>query len=650
MKNALIIAAALFLALSLPLVSSAAETGSYLVQTSDASALSAVGKVVWADQNVGWAQVVPYASNPGTNPRTARQELRGQRGVRTVVANDKIKLAALPAIPAVVAHSPAPNEALVERLRVILDANRLALIPGVVIDSGVNRSHPAIKDCLLEGESRSFVGTDPLTDPPATDIPGHGTYVSATICSIAPNARIISFQIFWREDVIENGVTKRIMVTDMATILKAFAALPALSSRYPRMVVNSSFMFPRESELAVTVEQIMQTLERRAAFASASGNHEPGQYANVMPCVSRTPNSICAGSVNGLGFLSSFSNYGSPVTNAAIGENVRFLDENGIPLLMSGTSFSSPKNAGAIALMWGMNLQATPQQLIAAILAGGDLQPLLEGKIASSKSLDIPGAIARFRQIMSGQTPIVPQVWDIRSALDRGTREEDKVMTFSWREVVDIWGTGFCDHTEADINGDIPTRRCGVEVRLNNQLALPIISLTQERIRVMLPPDEFRVWPENHWGLVLYDADGVVTAGINLRYFRAGPHPLIAANPDGTPVVMTSHGAADRDNPVRIGETIRIYVSGLGLESWESTAEKVELVQPLQVAAARMPVDARVQRSEYMGLYQVDISLEKAQLLLRQELPLTLSVGEASVSVTLPYSDQNSQSVLAAKP
>ncbi len=81
---------------------------------------------------------------------------------------------------------------------------------------------------------------------------------------------------------------------------------------------------------------------------------------------------IIAGSINGSDAISSFSNRAgasAQVYLAAVGENVRAPDETNTPFLWSGTSFSAPQIAGAVALLAQAFPNMTGAQIVSLLFA-----------------------------------------------------------------------------------------------------------------------------------------------------------------------------------------------------------------------------------------------------------------------------------------
>lgn len=81
---------------------------------------------------------------------------------------------------------------------------------------------------------------------------------------------------------------------------------------------------------------------------------------------------IIAGSVNATDEISTFSNRAGTGANsylAAVGERVRAPDQSGTPLLWSGTSFSAPQIAGAVALLAQAFPNLTGAQIVQLLYA-----------------------------------------------------------------------------------------------------------------------------------------------------------------------------------------------------------------------------------------------------------------------------------------
>jgi len=146
-------------------------------------------------------------------------------------------------------------------------------------------------------------------------------------------------------------------------------------------------------------------------FVTASGNtgsnndttpYYPANYDCAASATRAYDCIISVGSMNSVGTLSSFSNYGSTTVDiAAPGTAVFSTAPPGQYDTLNGTSMAAPHVTGAVALYAARKRDPLTGQLPAAaviraaLLAGAVNNPNLNGKIASERQLDVSGALAR---------------------------------------------------------------------------------------------------------------------------------------------------------------------------------------------------------------------------------------------------------------
>lgn len=146
-------------------------------------------------------------------------------------------------------------------------------------------------------------------------------------------------------------------------------------------------------------------------FVTASGNsgtnndtsaYYPANYSCVNSLVRDFDCIIAVASMNSLGTLSSFSDYGvNSVDIAAPGTAVFSTVPPGQYDTMNGTSMAAPHVTGTIALYAASKRDVVtgqvpaPGVLRSALLDGASTNPNLSGKVASSRQLDARGALGR---------------------------------------------------------------------------------------------------------------------------------------------------------------------------------------------------------------------------------------------------------------
>jgi subtilisin family serine protease len=269
------------------------------------------------------------------------------------------------------------------------------------IDTGVDPSHPALKAVLLQGYdfTRNQVGgnemldvsnpnakacngnncssanvnqstaavldqstaavldqsTAAVLDQPGYSDFGHGTMVLGIIHLVAPNAMLLPVKVFHADGT---GYTSDI-------IRGLYYAVQNKAN-----VINMSFDFTvPSSELAAAIANA----EKNSVVCVASAGND-GVSEMVYPA--GLGGVIGVASVNDAGQRSTFSNYGSQITDvAAPGENIVSTYPYSTYASSSGTSFSAPFVAGTAALALQMGSKATAQEAASAIAQAQPLNP-----------------------------------------------------------------------------------------------------------------------------------------------------------------------------------------------------------------------------------------------------------------------------------
>lgn len=498
-----------------------------------------------------------------------------------------------------------------------------------IIDSGVRLTED-LSGMIGGGCSISFADDkDPFSDPAINwAIPGHGTFVALDMVRVAPNIKICSVRIF--EPMTDEA--GEYLGTKISRIIQAFEFIKSWSLQNPekRAVVNCSFTFEGVPQLAALVAEITHSMPQVSVVAAA-GNGNGKSAVGTYPCDTREANVTCVGAHDGTGKLASFSSVGPPVVIAAWGQNKIFTTSDGKIISLNGTSFAAPDVAAIYAVLLGMNLEISPEELRKTILRGGKIIPSLQGKISSSLILNEKGAFFALKT----KQPLLAW-WRIASALDT-TEERDEPKTFSPGEIVIISGTGFCDSTEI-AEWPLPTRLCGTEVVTNNGFPLKIVWGSAGGFAVQISGDPFQTWVQNFWGIQKYDSDGNVAGGISLPSFRAGPNPLIYSADGVVPYVETNHGVVNQDNPAQPGDEVLIYVSGLGWTYPVSNTpnQDVRPLEPLTVEVFGIQIEVAVKTTPFVGIQSIFFKLP--YLLGKDRVEVRLIVGNASTTAAFPYS------------
>lgn len=278
-----------------------------------------------------------------------------------------------------------------------------------VIDTGVDPSHPVLKNVLLagydftreknSGSERSDVdqstvavldnakpgwvnqstvavldqSTVAVLDDGHHDGFGHGTMVSGVIHLTAPNARILPLKAFNADG---SGYA--------SDVLRAIY----FAVKEDAKVLNMSFSFETSSR---ELQRALDHATSKGVVAVASTGNE-GQRVNVYPAA--LPNVIGVASTTDYDTLSAFSNFGpDSAWVAAPGEAIVTTYPFGTYAAAWGTSFSTPFAAGAAALLAQVSSRISNTQ--AADAEGAAVW--ISAEIKRGR-LDVPAAVRAWRR------------------------------------------------------------------------------------------------------------------------------------------------------------------------------------------------------------------------------------------------------------
>jgi len=250
-----------------------------------------------------------------------------------------------------------------------------------VIDTGVDVDHPTLKPFLVQGvdftggtgngdekngvtqattavldgtnwvNGSTAAGLDQATtavlDDPKHAAFGHGTMVAGVIHLVAPSAKIMPVKAFKSDGT---AFTSDILRAIYYSVNKG------------AKVLNMSFSRPTPSlEMKLALDYAALRGVVTVASAGNEGTSQlryPAAYDNVIGVAATTNDDV----------RSSYSNYGSQlVTAAAPGDGVITTYPWGTFAATWGTSFSTPMVSGAAALLVGIQGNASPTQVTAAV-------------------------------------------------------------------------------------------------------------------------------------------------------------------------------------------------------------------------------------------------------------------------------------------
>jgi hypothetical protein len=298
----------------------------------------------------------------------AIDQLDGSPLVRGIYQDRALRLAAAPASPAPGVRAEVAHRA----------ANTGAGRAVVLVDTGVDRSHPALAGAVIAEACYLGAGTcpngqasqfgagagGPCTSP--RDRCGHGTHVAGIAVGratpgsgqgIAPGAQLVSIRIFDTDPANPGDVTAR-----LSDLILALGHVRSLADQLPIDAVNLSIAdsslhaglcdagtFPDPNHpLAQLSARIAELRARGVATVVATGNAGSAQQISFPACLPEVVRVTATGAGD---TVAGFANRNDLVRLAAPGVDVVSAVPGGGTEARSGTSMAAPQVAGAIAVL-----------------------------------------------------------------------------------------------------------------------------------------------------------------------------------------------------------------------------------------------------------------------------------------------------------
>jgi subtilisin family serine protease len=281
-----------------------------------------------------------------------------------------------------------------------------------VLDTGVRTTHEDLKDNIFKNAGDSTIdGIDNDGNGFVDDVKGwnfysktnnveddhsHGTHVAGSIAARRNNGLGVA-------GLCGDGGAKIIPMKvcsaggscPSSAVMEALSYLVDLKTRRGVNVVavNLSLGGLGDSVNNNGIEYFQAARDANIMVAAAAGNNGANTDARFMwPANLDVENVIAVGNLKQDGTLSSTSNYGvTSVDIAAPGTGIysTVISSDSAYSWKNGTSMASPHVAGALALYRTLHPTASVQETRNALLSSAAVEPLLNGKIAGSRRLDV---------------------------------------------------------------------------------------------------------------------------------------------------------------------------------------------------------------------------------------------------------------------
>lgn len=287
-------------------------------------------------------------------------------------------------------------------------------LPLLVMDTGVDCTHPDLAGNVDIASARSFVDSTPCFDEW-----GHGTGVAGIVNAKANNGQGVA-GIAWNARIIPYKVMTSLLFQGQKvywlgdngddTIVNALQAIAEMPDRL--VIVNASLPLTWPSP---RIHAALKALEHKAVIFAAAGNGvQNTEEINYLPCTaSDLPNVVCVGAVVPDGRITFYSNYGNKVSLGAPINGLTTTAPGGqFNDYFSGTSSASPIAASiavlAIGVLQAENLpveKITPAMIKQAVIMGGTPDPSLNGEdrtayFENPVVVSGPGTVAALKQLL----------------------------------------------------------------------------------------------------------------------------------------------------------------------------------------------------------------------------------------------------------
>ena len=298
------------------------------------------------------------------------------------------------------------------------EAHRLSTGAGVrvaVLDTGVDRTHPALAGRLLPGFDFVDFDDDPSEEGSEADVGfGHGTHVAGLVALVAPNAMIMPLRVLnasgqgntWvlaeallyavdpdGDPTTDDGAHVINLSLGTATRTRIFDAVAQLAT----CLVDND---PANdvSDPGYDVDEARCNRTRGVIIVAAAGN-DGSNSALEYPAAESAQRLAAVGASTSNSRLASFSNFGSWVRFVAPGDGITSSVPGGGYGTWSGTSMAAPLFAGTAALLRGTNPGMKPEDIIkrigsrSAALCGTNLRQIDAN--AALRDVNAPNTICR---------------------------------------------------------------------------------------------------------------------------------------------------------------------------------------------------------------------------------------------------------------
>ncbi|MFG0325924.1 MAG: S8 family serine peptidase [Phycisphaerales bacterium JB037] len=303
-----------------------------------------------------------------------------------------------------------------------------------VIDTGIDIDHPDLADNLwvnpgeipgngIDDDGNGFIddihGWDfGENDSNPDDVAGHGTAVAGTIGAVGNNGIGVA-GVAWNVSLMGLKIADEFGRLSIAAIIGAHDYATQMIQRGTNIVAsNNSYgafapAFYEDQFFTAEKEAIQRFIDTGAVFVASAGNNGADidpideQDRVAFPAGYDIPGIVSVAAVDNNDTIAGFSNFGAEnVDLAGPGVNVRTTAVGGGYTYISGTSFSGPMVAGAVALLKSLRPGSSGEEIRQILIDSSRQLPSLQNKVQSGGTLDVAEAL----RILGIDGPVVTAV------------------------------------------------------------------------------------------------------------------------------------------------------------------------------------------------------------------------------------------------
>jgi len=248
----------------------------------------------------------------------------------------------------------------IPKIREEIDDDKIKQITVAILDTGVDLHHEDLKDALVQGYN--FINNN---EDPNDDV-GHGTHVAGIVGAVNNDKGIVG--VASGVKIMPVKVLNSLSKGDVMTEIKGIVWAVDNGAN----VINLSLGGKRHNNGVDTFNPIEYAAIQYAVSKGVVVVAAAGNYSEAVSYPAAYPDVIAVTSVNQLGEISLFANYGTEVSIASPGEDIYSTMPGNAYEYATGTSVAAPFITGITALMLAKNKHLNPYEVKQLIEAGAD--------------------------------------------------------------------------------------------------------------------------------------------------------------------------------------------------------------------------------------------------------------------------------------